>query len=205
LSEVLARIRNDSVLSRPAGASKSGRGMARTLARRLRALPARFYVGAALSALLVGIAVNALVLQSKRHPAPFFAPSSARTSPTPSNAIPVPPALPPDVGREASLPALASPQPPARPAATPGSAARAADEIGNWLRDEAPPDDAHLVLAAQNALVKLGYAVKADGNEGAATHQALRDFARAHGLPLTTDITPRLVKLLETAARTQAR
>jgi hypothetical protein len=205
LSEVLARIRNDSVLSRPAGASKSGRGVARTLAQRLRALPARFYVAAALSALPVGIAVNALVLQSKRHPAPFFAPSPARISPTPSNSIPVPPAPPPDAAREASPPALVAPQPPARPAAAAGTAARATDEIGNWLRDEAPADDAHLVLAAQTALVKLGYAVKADGNEGAATHQALRDFERAHGLPVTTDITPRLVKLLETAARSQAR
>jgi hypothetical protein len=194
LSEVLARIRNDSVLSRPAGASKSGRGMARTLARRLRALPVRFYVAAAVSALLIGIAVNALVLQSKRHPAPFFAPSPARISTAPSNAIPVPPAPPPDAAREASPPALAAPQPPARPT----------DEIGNWLRGEAPADDSHLVLAAQTALVKLGYAVKADGNEGAATHQALRDFERAHGLPFTTDITSRLVKLLETAARSQA-
>jgi len=204
LSEVLARIRNDSVLSRPAGASKSGRGMARTLARRLRALPARFYVAAPLSALLVGIAVNALVLQSKRHPAPFFARSPARISPASSNSVPVPPGAPPDAGREASPPALASPQPPARPPAA-ETAARATDEIGNWLRGEAPADDSHLVLAAQNALVKLGYAVKADGNEGAATHQALRDFERAHGLPLTTDITPRLVKQLEAAARSQAR
>ena len=121
-------------------------------------------------------------------------PRPARISPTPSNAIPVPPAPPPDAGREASPPALAAPQPPARPT----------DEIGNWLRGEAPADDSHLVLAAQTALVKLGYAVKADGNEGAATHQALRDFERAHGLPLTTDITSRLVKLLETAARSQA-
>jgi putative peptidoglycan binding protein len=190
MSEVLARIRNDSVLSRPAGASKSGRGLARSLARRLRALPARTYVAAGLLALLIGIAVNALVMQSRRHPAPLFAPSPARISPTPSNANPVPPAPPPDVVRETSPPA---------------PAARATDEIGNWLRGEAPADDSHLVLAAQTALAKLGYAVKADGNEGAATHQALRDFERAHGLPLTTDITPRLVKQLEAVARSQAR
>jgi hypothetical protein len=202
MSEVLARIRNDSVLSRPAGPSKSGRGLARFLARRLRALPARTYVAAGLLALLIGIAVNALVMQSRRHPAPLFAPSPARISPTPSNANPVPPAPPPDVVRETSPPAPAAP---ARPLAAAGSAARATDEIGNWLRGEAPADDSHLVLAAQTALAKLGYAVKADGNEGAATHQALRDFERAHGLPLTTDITPRLVKQLEAAARSQAR
>lgn len=205
MSEVLARIRNNSVLSRPAGVSKSGRGLARSLARRLRALPARTYVAAGLLALLIGIAVNALVLQSRRHPAPLFAPSPATLSSTPPNAIPVPLPPPPDGVREASPPALAAPEPPARPPASAGSAARSTDQIGNWLRGETQGDDGHLVLTAQTALVKLGYAVKADGNEGAATHQALRDFERAHGLPLTTDITPRLVKQLEAAARSQAR
>jgi peptidoglycan hydrolase-like protein with peptidoglycan-binding domain len=55
------------------------------------------------------------------------------------------------------------------------------------------------VLGAQNALVKLGYAVKPDGADGAATRQAIREFERAHGLP-QTEITPRLVKQLNAAA-----
>ena len=165
MSEVLARIRNDSVLSRPAGASKSGRGLARALAQRLRALPARIYVVAGLSALLVGIGVNALILQSQRHPAPLFAPSPAKISPPLSNAIPIPPAPPPDVVRETSPPAAAAPPPPARLPAAAGSAARSTDEIGNWLvRGEAPADDLHLRSGrADCVLVKLGYAVKADG------------------------------------------
>ena len=61
--------------------------------------------------------------------------------------------------------------------------------------------DSRLVLAAQEALQKIGYAVKIDGVEGAATQQALRDFESAHGLSLTTEITPRLVKQLASAAR----
>ena len=92
-----------------------------------------------------------------------------------------------------------------RGAAAGASAGRAPDQIGAWLRNEPQGDDAHLVLAAQNALIKLGYSVKADGNEGAATHQALRDFERAHGLPPTTEITPRLVRHLTAAARNAAR
>ena len=40
--------------------------------RRLRAMPARGYGAAALTAVLVGIVVNALTLQHERHPAPFF-------------------------------------------------------------------------------------------------------------------------------------
>ena len=60
-------------------------------------------------------------------------------------------------------------------------------------------------LAAQTALAKLGYPVKPDGNDGAATQQALRDFERVHSLPLSTEITPRLVKQLSVAARAGGR
>ncbi len=179
--------------------------MARTLAQRLRALPARVYVVAAVLALLVGIGVNAVVLQTKRHPAPIFAPSPAKISPAPLNAIPAPAAPSPDAGREAAAPVPAAPPPPGRQSPAAATASRSTDQIGNWLRGEGQADDAHLVLAAQTALVKLGYPVKADGNEGAATHQALRDFERAHGLPPTTEITPRLVKQLDAAARSSAR
>ena len=62
-------------------------------------------------------------------------------------------------------------------------------------------DAPHLVLAAQTALAKLGYSVKPDGKEGAATEQALRDFEHVHGLPPATEITERLVKQLTAAAR----
>jgi hypothetical protein len=207
VSEALARVRNDSILSRPARASASGLSIARILAQSLRALPTRVYVIAGLSALLVGIGVNAVILQSHRHPAPLFAPP-ARVSPPPPSAVPAPsppapaPSPPPiDAARESPPPASIAPVPARPPQAAAGSAARSPDPIGNWLRTETQADDSHLVLAAQSALVKLGYAVKADGNEGAATHQALRDFERAHGLPPTTEITPRLVRQLNAAAR----
>ncbi len=62
-----------------------------------------------------------------------------------------------------------------------------------------------MVLAAQSALARLGYAIKADGAEGEATEQALRDFEHAHGLPLTTEITPHLVKQLSVAAHATGR
>ena len=42
--------------------------------------------------------------------------------------------------------------------------------------------------------------VKADGELSAATTTALRDFERAHGLPLSNDVTPRLLKALSAAA-----
>jgi hypothetical protein len=203
VSEALARIRNDSVLSRPAAGSKSSRGAARTVVQRLMGLPARVYVAGAVSVLLAGIGVNALVLQSERHPAPLFAPAPSRIAAPLPSPTPLPPASPPELSREMSAPA-AAPAAQARPEPVAAPPARAPDQIGNLLRGGAQGDDSHLILAAQNALVKLGYAVKADGNDGAATHQALREFEKAHGLPLSTEITPRLVKQLSAAARSGA-
>ena len=61
------------------------------------------------------------------------------------------------------------------------------------------------VAAAQAALIKLGYVVKTDGEPSAATSTALRDFERAHGLPPSNDVTPRLLKALTTAAAVAGR
>jgi peptidoglycan hydrolase-like protein with peptidoglycan-binding domain len=166
------------------------------------ALPARVYVAGAVSVLLAGIGVNALVLQSERHPAPLFAPPPPRLAAPLPNPTPLPPPSP-ELSREASAAAQA-PAAQVRPEPVAATPARASDQIGNLLRGGAQADDSHLILAAQNALVKLGYAVKPDGNDGAATHQALREFERAHGLPLSTEITPRLVKQLAAAARSGA-
>jgi peptidoglycan hydrolase-like protein with peptidoglycan-binding domain len=69
------------------------------------------------------------------------------------------------------------------------------------LAGETHSDGSRLILAAQTALVKLGYSVKPDGKEGAATQQALREFEHAHSLPPATEITERLVKQLTLAAR----
>src|SRR5271165_169608 len=122
--EALARIRNDSILSRPG--KKAGRrvGLLERVLERLTSLPPRFYIGAILSALLVGIGVNALVLQRERHPAPLFAPAPPKiAAPVPS--APTPPPAPAAIAREA---------PPAAP--------RAPDAIGELLRGgEAPPDN----------------------------------------------------------------
>ncbi len=51
------------------------------------------------------------------------------------------------------------------------------------LRADSAKDAEKQRLAAQNALIKLGYSLKADGSPGAATAAALRDFERVHSLP----------------------
>ncbi len=202
MSEALARVRHDLVLARPAKAAGADRGIVRSLLMRVFALPARFYLGAAFTALLAGIGVNALLLQRERRPAPFFAPpaphrSTAGLNPAPSRA-PAPMEAPPAASLQST-----SPSPAPRPAAGGDVSARAGDTIGEWLREgsESRGDLSRTVAAAQGALAKLGYPVKADGREGTATDQALRDFERAHGLPLSTELTPRLMKQLLAAAR----
>jgi hypothetical protein len=161
----------------------------------------RYCLAAALSVALIGIAVNALVLQRERHPAPLF----GLAEPKPPAAAPAPPTPPPPkpVSDEHDAPPAPSNAalPPARPADPAAVSAPASDPIADLLAGEANSDASRLTLTAQTALAKLGYPVKPDGKEGAATEQALRDFERAHGLPLGTDITERLVKQLTQAAR----
>jgi hypothetical protein len=205
LPEALARSHNDSILARPARQTpvKSRGGVSYSIVRWFLALPARSIAGATLAAILVGIVVNALALQKERHPAPLFAPKpvaqeravapepAALAAPAETTAIAVqPPVRPANLGAtpETSVPALA----------------HANDPIRDLLRGEPVKDAARLTLEAQNALLKLGYSVKADGRAGAATTAAIQQFEHAHGLAASTEITPRLVKQLTAAAATAA-
>ena len=200
--EALARIRNDSILSRPGKKAVRGAGALRRAAARAFSLPPRLYIGAILSALLAGIGVNALILQRERHPAPLFAPAPQKkiVAPAPVAPPPTPPPAPTVAHEAAAAPVAAPPT-----AAGPGGGQRS-DPIGDLLRGESPAaDDSRLIVAAQTALARLGYLVKPDGAQGGATDQALRDFERAHGLPISTEITPHLVKQLSSAARAAAR
>ena len=206
--EALAQVRNDPALSFVGKPRPSGRGLIGNIAKQARRLKPRVYLGAALVAVLIGIGVNALVMQHGRHPAPLFAPPPpAATQNAPVAAAPPAPGI---ATGEKGGPATASPPTPL-PAARPteavdsGPPARTSDPIGELLKGEARPDASHLILAAQTALAKLGYPVKPDGAEGAATQQALKDFERSHNLPEMTEITPRLVRQLGQAERAGAR
>jgi hypothetical protein len=172
--------------------------------------------------------VNALTLQHERHPAPFFAARPPALGAPPSSAAP-----PPQAAR-ADDSTIVAVLPPARPAdlggVEPAPSARGVDAIGDILRADSGPggvepapsahgvdaigdilradsgkDAQKQILAAQNALIKLGYSLRADGSPGAATSAALRDFERAHSLPLSTEVTPRLLKLLTAAANASGR
>ncbi|THD44251.1 MAG: hypothetical protein E7774_10730 [Bradyrhizobium sp.] len=188
MPEALARMRRDAAPSgraRPAAAS-----LPSTAFSRLRAMPARGYAAAALTAVLVGIVINALTLQHERHPAPFFARATAQPSPAPA----------PLAGQPAAEPA--PPAPPARPAQLneANAAASRGDAIGDILRADQEQETQKLIAAAQGALIRLGYVVKTDGELNAATITALHDFEHSHGLAPSTAVTAKLLKTLTAAA-----
>jgi hypothetical protein len=154
-------------------------------------MPARGYAAAALTAVLVGIVINALTLQHERHPAPFFARASAQPSPAPAPLAAQP-------GAEAAPPA-----PPARPAqlnAEASAAGSRGDAIGDILRADQEQEAQKQIAAAQGALIRLGYVVKTDGELNAATITALHDFEHSHGLAPSTAVTAKLLKTLTAAA-----
>jgi Putative peptidoglycan binding domain len=197
----LARIKDNLGQLRGPVQRSAHEALTRRIAGRVKLAHLRYYLGAALLAALVGIGVNALLLQRERHPAPLFgyaAPKLPFTTPTPAP----PPFQKPASTEDNAPPAQSSATlPPARPAESAGSSPSASDPIAELLAGEPHGDASRLTLAAQTALAKLGYPVKPDGKEGSATEQALREFERAHGLPPATEITERLVKQLTAAAR----
>ena len=200
MPEALARSHHDSILSRPARGQRSERrSLAHAIVRRLAARPSRTIAGAAFAAIMTGIVINALFLQKTHRfavierPAPMApakAPAPAAASPAqaaaPAESAPAPPARPADLG--ALIEATAAPP-------------HGGDPIRDLLRAE-PKESAEakrLTLAAQSALIKLGFAIKADGVDGASTRQAIQQFERAHGLIPLGEITPKLVRQLTAA------
>ena len=197
----LARIKNNLGQLRGPVQRSAHEALTGRIAGRVKLAHLRYYLGAALFAALVGIGVNALLLQRERHPAPLFgyaAPKLPSAAPAPA---PPPPQKPASTEDNAPPAQSSAALPPARPAESAGSSSSASDPIAELLAGEPHGDASRLTLAAQTALAKLGYPVKPDGKEGSATEQALREFERAHGLPPATEITERLVKQLTAAAR----
>ena len=197
----LARMKNNLGQLRGPVQRSAHEALTRGIAGRVKLAHLRYYLGAALFAALVGIGVNALLLQRERHPAPLFgyaAPKLPSATPAPA---PPPPQKPVSTEDNAPPAQSSAALPPARPAESAGSSSSASDPIAELLAGEPHGDASRLTLAAQTALAKLGYPVKPDGKEGSATGQALREFERAHGLPPATEITERLVKQLTAAAR----
>ena len=202
LPEMLARVRHDSVLTASVrGKSQKGPGLWRVWLARLAPRRAQGYAGAALAAVMTGIVINALTLQHERHPSPFFADMPQSTVPVLAAKAPAP--TPPTPAALNSSTTTVTP--PVRPAELGGATTvtKAPDAIGEILKGGANRDAQHLNVTALTALAKLGYAVK-PGSSTSETAAAIREFEKSHGLPISTEITPHLVKLLTVAANSSA-
>ena len=197
----LARMKNNLGQLRGPVQRSAHEALTRGITGRVKLAHLRYYFGAALFAALVGIGVNALLLQRERHPAPLFGYAAPKLPSAPPAPAPPPPQKPASTEDNAPPAQSSATLPPARPAESAGSSSSASDPIAELLAGEPHGDATRLTQAAQTALAKLGYPVKPDGKEGSATEQALREFERAHGLPPGTEITERLVKQLNAAAR----
>lgn len=172
------------------------------------------------------IVVNALALQPRQHPAPLFgsdrgrSPQEPAQRPTEVAARPTPPAT---VQQPATPQQTGAVLPPSRPAVTRDTTGAKditsalpparPDLIGDLIKGGAPPSSASagasssaspqaslVLLNAQKALSKLGYAVKPDGLMGPATQRAIETFERDHGLAVTGEPNPRMLKSLAAAS-----
>jgi hypothetical protein len=176
----------------------------------------------ALTAILA-IIVNALFMQAGRHPSPLFGTMVpvAKSAPPPAvQKVSAVPATQPQ--QAASQPqAAASPMPRPRPAE---AEVRPGDPLGNLVRStssqassaaSAPrppasvpassakadvtstPGASQRVAAVQRALTDYGYGqIKATGTVGADTQAAIQKFERERKLPITGQMSERLVREL---------
>ena len=195
--------------------------------------PVRTLATAAFGALLCGVAVNAIVLQSGHHPAPLFGPRElpARRRPAPPappiKAPVAPQPHPEDTAPTGSLPQVqAKPAPPpapplsakrpkaahedvlgsflARPAMKAAKPTAHEDVLGSFIAKEAPRAPAGgRVSSVQTALHRLGFSVKSSGKLDAPTRVALEKFEKSRSLPVKAELTPQVMRAL--AARSGVR
>lgn len=177
------------------------------------------------TAVVVGavIVANALFMQDRKHPAPLLrAPDPAvmaepvqtpRPAPRPIAATPastsastsasaVAPSAPvARSGRDTIADEINRAAPTERRAAkvapSPKPDAEKADAIASLIGVATGPSAA--VMAAQKALVKLGYVLRADGMAGATTKQAIERYERDNKLPVRGELTPKIAR--EVAAK----
>ena len=147
---------------------------------------------------------------------PAAAPAPVAAPPVPSGSTPAEaPKLGPDpitqlLKSEAPAAPVSSSEPEKKPAPhrhlREGAAAGEAEPAGHdpitHLLNASPAPIAaaeerpKTVLAVQQALVKLGFVVRPDGQMGAVTRHAIEQYERDHGLPVEARLTPKLLHRL---------
>lgn len=154
-----------------------------------------------------GIMVNALALQTERHPAPMFT-SLAEPQFTAAVETPLPPARPQANDRRAEpVAAPAAPVKQAKAAPQPEAPAKAVnpkDQMLAIIKQGAEPVAAEApnrTLLVQKALNRAGYGpLKEDGAFGPGTKQALERFETDRKLPVRGEASGRTLRELSRAS-----
>nr|WP_298259153.1 peptidoglycan-binding domain-containing protein [Bradyrhizobium sp.] len=179
--------------------------------------PKDMIAGALALAVVVAVIANALLMQAGRHPAPMFGTvtvmPTVATASVPANLAPAPRSRPVEA---------AVPLPEARPAEPRPADSRAADPLTNLVKtastmqattaniprppmtvpvsthaDGVPVTGSHRIAAVQRALTEYGYGqLKPTGVLGADTLAAIQRFERARRIPVTGQVTERLMREL---------
>lgn len=146
--------------------------------------------GAAAFAAVAAIITNAMFLQAGRHPAPMFGvaalPAAAVSAPLPRVRPAEAEPRPADVKPSEPVPASAKSTAAQRPAAVTASRN---DPVGDLI------NATRRIAAVQRALTEFGYGqLKPTGVIGADTHAAIQKFERDRKLPVTGQLSDRLIR-----------
>lgn len=150
--------------------------------------------GAAALAAVLAILTNALFLQAGRHPSPMF--GTAFISPAPISA-PLPRVRPAEADARPSEPTPVEAPAPTKAATLPSSTSRApataaghrVDPVGDLIISN------RRIMAVQRALTEYGYGqLKPTGVIGTDTQAAIQKFERDRKLPVTGQLSDRLIK-----------
>ena len=169
--------------------------------------PKDMVAGALAFAAVSAIIANALFLQAGRHPSPMFGASVTQLAP-PS---PLPRPRPVEAAALPAEPRIAEPKVEIRAAADPMTSlvkATAASPVTNAApsnimrppapipaRDAGPVPGSRRVAAVQRALTEYGYGqLKPTGTIGSDTQAAIQKFERERKIPVTGQVSDRLVK-----------
>ena len=181
--------------------------------------PKDVIAGVVAFAAVSAIIANALFLQAGRHPSPMFAPVAAMPAAASAPASPLPRPRPVEAAASLSEPKAAETKPAepkatdplanlvkaaSAPAAAPFNMPRPPAPIPAFSRNETianPPANSapgsRRAAAVQRALTEYGYGqLKPTGTVGSDTQAAIQKFERERKLPVTGQMSDRLVREL---------
>jgi hypothetical protein len=185
--------------------------------------PKDMIAGALAFAAVTAIIANALLLQAGRHPSPMFRPVVAVPVAELAAASPLPRPRPVVADASVGEPRVAEPRPVERPVEPKAAEPKAVDPMANLVKattgatpvahpniprppapipsssraDMIASSGSRRVAAVQRALTKYGYGqLQPTGTIGSDTQAAIQKFERARKIPVTGQMSDRLVREL---------